>query len=91
MSLCSLVVQSLHPCLFSCTIHTADCIVKYGGHAQLTELRHAQCHVVQCNGVCTKGTAHTGLKEIRAKATVITLANFDVGCLKKNLLAVFWQ
>ena len=31
----------------------------------------------------TKGTAHTRLKEIRAKATVITLANFDVVRLKK--------
>ena len=28
-------------------------------------------------------TAHARLKEIRAKATVIALATFDVGCLKK--------
>ena len=31
-----------------------------------------------------KGTAHARLKEIRAKATVIALANFDVGHLKKE-------
>ena len=32
-----------------------------------------------------KGTAHTRLKEIRAKATVIALASFDVGRLKNSL------
>ena len=35
------------------------------------------------NILVVKGTAHTRLKEIRAKATVIALTNFDVGCLKK--------
>ena len=34
------------------------------------------------NILVVKGTAHTRLKEIRAKATVIALAKFDVGCLK---------
>ena len=32
-----------------------------------------------------KDTAHTRLKEIGAKATVIALASFDVGRLKKSL------
>ena len=36
------------------------------------------------NILVVKGTAHTRLKEIRAKATVIGLASFDVGCLKKS-------
>ena len=35
------------------------------------------------NILVTKGTAHTRLKEICAKATMIALANFYVGCLKK--------
>ena len=33
------------------------------------------------NILVVKGTAHTRLKEIRAKATVIALASFDVGRL----------
>ena len=33
--------------------------------------------------VVVKCTVHTELKEIRAKAMVITLANFDIGYLKK--------
>ena len=37
------------------------------------------------NILVVKGTAHTTLKEIRTKATVIALASFDVGCLKKSL------
>ena len=37
------------------------------------------------NILVVKGTAHTRLKEIRAKATVIALASFDIGCLKKSL------
>ena len=37
------------------------------------------------NILVVKGTAHTRLKEIRAKATVIALASFDVGRLKKSL------
>ena len=37
------------------------------------------------NILVLKGTAHTRLKEICAKATVIALASFDVGCLKKSL------
>ena len=36
------------------------------------------------NILVVKCTAHTRLKEIRAKATVIALASFDVGCLKKS-------
>ena len=35
------------------------------------------------NILAVKGTVHTRLKEIRAKAMVITSANFDVGCLKE--------
>ena len=35
------------------------------------------------NILVVKGTAHTRLKEIRAKATVIALASFDVGRLRK--------
>ena len=35
------------------------------------------------NILVVKGTAHTRLKEICAKATVIALASFDVGRLKK--------
>ena len=47
-----------------------------------------------------KGTAPTRFKEIRAKTTVIALASFDVGRLRKisiekdeqiQCLAVFWQ
>ena len=37
------------------------------------------------NILVVKGTAHTRLKEICAKATVIALASFDVGRLKKSL------
>ena len=37
------------------------------------------------NILVVKGTAHTRLKEIRTKATVIALASFDVGRLKKSL------
>ena len=37
------------------------------------------------NILIVKGTAHARLKEIRAKATVIALASFYVGCLKKSL------
>ena len=36
------------------------------------------------NILVVKGTVHTRLKEICAKATVIALASFDVGCLKKS-------
>ena len=35
------------------------------------------------NILVLKGTAHARLKEIRAKATVIALANFDIGRLRK--------
>ena len=35
------------------------------------------------NILVVKGSAHARLKEIRAKATVIALANFDVGRLRK--------
>ena len=38
------------------------------------------------NILVVKGTAHTRLKEIRAKATVIALASFDVGRLRKILM-----
>ena len=38
------------------------------------------------NILVVKGTAHTRLKEIHAKAMVIAFASFDVGHLKKNLL-----
>ena len=32
-----------------------------------------------------KGTPHTGMKETRAKATMITSASSDIGRLKKSL------
>ena len=35
------------------------------------------------NILVVKGNAHARLKEIRAKATVIAVANFDVGRLRK--------
>ena len=35
------------------------------------------------NILVVKGIADMGLKDIHAKATVITIASFDVGCLKK--------
>ena len=35
------------------------------------------------NLLVVKGTAHARLKEIRAKATVIAVANFDVSRLRK--------
>ena len=38
------------------------------------------------NILVVKGTVHTRLKEICAKAMVIAFASFDVGHLKKNLL-----
>ena len=41
-------------------------------------------HQVESSTLVVKGTAHAGLKEIRAKATVIALANFDVGRLRKR-------
>ena len=37
------------------------------------------------NILVAKGTVHTRLKEIHAKVTVIALASFDVGRLKKSL------
>ena len=37
------------------------------------------------NILIVKDTMHTRLKEIHAKATVIALASFDVGRLKKSL------
>ena len=37
------------------------------------------------NILVVKGTAHTRLKEILVKATVIALPSFDVGHLKKSL------
>ena len=36
------------------------------------------------NILIVKGTAHARLKEMRAKAMVIALASFDVGCLIKG-------
>ena len=35
------------------------------------------------NILVVKGTAHARMKEIRTKATVIAVANFDVGHLRK--------
>ena len=64
----------------------------------LGKLRHAQCHVVQykletqastksnrhgTNILVVRRSAHARLKEIRAKAMVIALANFDIGRLRK--------
>ena len=46
-----------------------------------TESNHQRTNILVVNG-----TAHARLKEIRAKAMVITVANFDIGHLKKNLL-----
>ena len=52
------------------------------------------------NILVVKGTTHTGMKDVRTKAIVITSASFGVGRLKKSLkkkdeqfdgLAVFWQ
>jgi len=37
------------------------------------------------NTLVIKGTAHTGMKAIRTKATVITFASFGVGQFKKTL------
>ena len=37
------------------------------------------------NILVVESTAHTSLKEIRAKSTVIALASFDVGHLKTSL------
>ena len=41
----------------------------------------SNCH--STNILVVKGTVHTRLKGICAKATVIALANFDIGCLRK--------
>ena len=38
------------------------------------------------NILVVEDTAHTSLKEIRAKSTVIVLASFDVGRLKTSLI-----
>ena len=55
------------------------------------------------NILVVKGTAQTGMKDIRTKATVITLARLGIGQLKESLkknwkkdehfdgLAIFWQ
>ena len=52
------------------------------------------------NILVVKGTTHTGMKDIRTKATVITLPSLGVGQLKKSLSrndeqfdgsAVLWQ
>ena len=45
-----------------------------------TKLNHQGTNIL-----VVKGTAHTKLKEIHAKAKVIALASFDVCCLKKSL------
>ena len=37
------------------------------------------------NILVVKGTTHTGIKDIRTKATVITLASLGIGQLKKSL------
>ncbi len=37
------------------------------------------------NILVVKGTTHTGMKDIRTKANVITLASLGVGQLKKSL------
>ena len=37
------------------------------------------------NILVVKGTMHTGMKDIRTKATVVTLASLGVGQLKKSL------
>ena len=37
------------------------------------------------NILVVKGTTHTGMKDIRTKANVITLANLGIGQLKKSL------
>ena len=37
------------------------------------------------NILVVKGTTHTGMKDIRTKATVITLASLGLGQLKKSL------
>ena len=43
----------------------------------------SNCHGM--NILVVKGTSHTRLKEIHAKATMIALASFDEGRLKKSL------
>ena len=45
-----------------------------------TKLNHQGMNIL-----VVKGTAHTKLKEIHAKAMVIALASFDVCCFKKSL------
>ena len=42
-------------------------------------------HQVYKNILVVKSTADARLKEIHAKATVITIASFDIGRLKKSL------
>jgi len=37
------------------------------------------------NILVVKGTTHTGMKDVRTKAIVITSASFGVGRLKKSL------
>ena len=109
MFLCSLVVQSLHPCLLinTClTVHT--CTEDHCSTVGVRDLGNYITHNVtwyneMASNVCTvleteastklnrhdtniqvvKGTVHTRLKEICAKAMVIALANFDVGRLKR--------
>ena len=109
MFLCSLVVQSLHPCLLinTClTVHT--CTEDHCSTVGVRDLGNYIMHNVtwyneMASNVCTvleteastklnrhdtnilvvKGTAHTKLKEICAKAMVIALANFDIGRLKR--------
>ena len=106
MLLCSLVVQSLHPCLpiYTCfTVHT--CTEEHYSTAGARNLGNYITHNVTWSNVSIvleteastksnrhdmnilveKGTVHTRLKEIHAKATVIALANFDIGCSKKSL------
>ena len=71
--------------------------VQWGAHKALKPLCQAQCHMLQhCQRLETsasqgtsiqvvKGTAHTGMKDICTKDTVITFATFGVGQLKKYL------
>jgi len=66
----------------------------------MTLLYHVYNYGNCTNILVVKGTAHTGMKDICAKAMVITLASFGVGHFKKSLkkkveqfngLAIFWQ
>ena len=69
-------------------MHNVTCIVQVQWRptfVQCWKLKLPKSNHHGTNILVVKGTVHTRLKEIRAIATVITLASFDVGRLKKSL------